>query len=224
LVCALDTEGVRRQLEAGAQLLEVLPEADFREEHLPGAVNIPMPELTEERARAELDPQRAIVVYCYDTQCDLSARGAALLEVFGFEEVYDYSGSKAAWLALGLPYEGTVPVEVRAGHLARPAATCAPDCKVVDLPPPGPGGVVLVVDDECHVLGSIRPEGTASGGDGVTVAVDVAHPAPSSVRPSIQVDELGRSMEEANESYVVVSRLDGVLLGIVERGDLDVDR
>ncbi len=31
-------------------------------------------------------------------------------------------------------------------------------------------------------------------------------------------------MREAGESYVVVSRLDGVVLGIVERGDLSVDR
>jgi hypothetical protein len=44
------------------------------------------------------------------------------------------------------------------------------------------------------------------------------------VRPSIQADELGRSMEESGESHVVVSRLDGVLIGIVERGDLSVDR
>jgi rhodanese-related sulfurtransferase len=223
LVRALDTEGVRRRQEAGAQLLEVLPAAEHRREHLPGAANIPMPELTEERARAELDPQRPVVVYCYDTQCDLSARGAALLEAFGFGDVYDYTGSKTAWLAMGLPCEGTVPLERRAGHRARTAVTCAPDTKVVDLPPPGPGGVVLVVDDDQHLLGSIRPESLPRG-DGDAVALTVAHPAPSSVRPSIQVDELARSMRDAGESYVVVSRLDGVVLGVVEREDLDVDR
>jgi rhodanese-related sulfurtransferase len=220
VVRPLDTEGARRQQESGAQLLEVLPAKDYREEHLPGATNIPMPELTEERARDALDPDRPVVVYCYDTQCDLSARAAARLEVYGFGEVYDYTGSKAAWLGMGLPYEGTIPVEVRAGHLARPAATCSPDTKVADLPDPGPGGVVLVVDEDHRILGSIRPEGVT--GDGL--ALDVAHPGPSTVRPSIQVDELHRSMRKAGQSHVVVTRFDGSLIGIVERGDLGVDR
>jgi rhodanese-related sulfurtransferase len=198
----------------------VLPAAEFRREHLPGAVNIPMPELTEERARAELDPHRAVVVYCYDTQCDLSARAAALLEDYGFDEVYDFAGSKMAWLAMGLPYEGTVARAVRAGMLVRPASTCAPDTKLADLPTAGPGGVVVVVDDQRRVLGSIRPERV--GGDGV--AIDVAHLAPVSVRPSITADELGESMRKAAEHHVLVTHLDGVLVGVVERGDLRVDR
>jgi rhodanese-related sulfurtransferase len=216
----VDVQGARRQLAAGAQLLEVLPTEDFRREHLPGACNIPLPELTLERAEAELDPHRPVIVYCYDTECDLSARGAALLEAYGFEQVYDFTGSKTAWLAMGLPYEGTVPVRARAGSLARPAATCAPDTKVVDLPPARAGGVVLVVDDADRVLGAIRPDQVHGEG----VALDVAHPAPSSVRPSILADELASSMQEGGESFVVVSRLDGVLLGIVEREDLDAGR
>ena len=220
MVRPIDTDGVRRQQESGAQLLEVLPERDYRAEHLPGALNIPMDELTEERARATLDDDRPVVVYCYDTQCDLSARAAALLEAYGFDDVYDYTASKAAWLGMGLPYEGTIPAEVRAGALARAPATCAPDTKVADLPDPGPGGLVLVVDGEQRVLGSIRPEGVT--GDGL--ALDILHPAPSSVRPSIQADELHDSMRTSGETHVVVSRLDGVLIGIVQRGDLGVDR
>jgi CBS domain-containing protein len=80
--------------------------------------------------------------------------------------------------------------------------------------------VVLVVNDAEVVLGAIRPEGLA----GDTPAIDVAQPAPTSVRPSITADELARSMERNGESYVVVSRLDGTLMGIIERADLHVDR
>jgi rhodanese-related sulfurtransferase len=65
---ALDVAVARQQLLAGAQLVEVLPEADYRQEHLPGAVNIPLAELTAERAEADLDPDRPVVVYCFDTQ------------------------------------------------------------------------------------------------------------------------------------------------------------
>jgi rhodanese-related sulfurtransferase len=221
VVTTIDTDEVERRVGEGAQLLEVLPADAYRTEHLPGAVNIPMPDLTREAARRALDPSRPVIAYCYDAQCDLSARAAALLEVYGFDEVYDYATSKVAWLAMGLPYEGSAPVEARAGTLARTAATCTPDTPTAEVGEPGPGGVVLVVDERSIVLGALRAP--LSDGSG-TPAVDVAHPAPSSVRPSILADELARSMDDQGESYVVVSRLDGTLLGIVERADLHVDR
>ena len=39
---------LRELLDAGAQLVEVLPEPEFTEEHLPGAVNIPLKQLAAE--------------------------------------------------------------------------------------------------------------------------------------------------------------------------------
>jgi rhodanese-related sulfurtransferase len=50
-----------------AQLVEVLPEAEFVDEHLPGAINIPLKELDRERTQ-ELDRRRPVIVYCYDSQ------------------------------------------------------------------------------------------------------------------------------------------------------------
>ena len=52
-------------LDADAQLVEVLPEAEFAEERLPGAINIPLKGLDAESV-AVLDPARAVVVYCWD--------------------------------------------------------------------------------------------------------------------------------------------------------------
>jgi rhodanese-related sulfurtransferase len=220
----IDTDRVADLAEAGAVLLEVLPAADYRREHLPGAVNIPLPELTREAAEG-LGRDRPIVVYCYDLQCDLSSRGAALLEAYGHPEVYDYAASKVAWFAMDRGAEGTVPDPERAGVIARPAATCGPDAALGDLPEAGPGGVVLVVDHRRVVLGALWPDLVARAGADLT-ALDVAHPAPTSVRPSITASELARSMDRSGERYVVVSTLDGVLVGIVEREDLDrsVDR
>jgi rhodanese-related sulfurtransferase len=48
---AVDREEVRRLVAAGAQLVEVLPAAEFEEEHLPGAINIPLKELDRETIR-----------------------------------------------------------------------------------------------------------------------------------------------------------------------------
>jgi rhodanese-related sulfurtransferase len=218
----VDTNEVERRLAQGVQLLEVLPDDAFRKEHLPGARNIPMADLTREVAERDLDPDRPVIVYCYDTECDLSARAAARLEAFGFRSVFDYRGSKTAWLAMDKPAEGSVPDAVRAGTLARPAATCGPGTPLADLPAAGPGGVVLVVGEDGVVLGAIRPDEVPT--DGAASALDVAQPGPTSVRPSITVDELARSMDRAGEEHVVVSTLDGVLVGIVERADLEVDR
>jgi rhodanese-related sulfurtransferase len=66
---AMRTTVTRRQLETlvndGAQLVEVLPEDEYIEEHLPGAINLPLKQLTRETA-AELDDTRPVIVYCWD--------------------------------------------------------------------------------------------------------------------------------------------------------------
>jgi rhodanese-related sulfurtransferase len=62
----IDRDEVRRLVEQGAQLLEVLPVDEYEEEHLPGAVNLPLRRL-EEQATELLDRRRAVVVYCWDS-------------------------------------------------------------------------------------------------------------------------------------------------------------
>ena len=51
----------------GAQLVEVLPQAEFEEEHLPGAINIPLKTLDVEATR-RLERERPVIVYCHDYQ------------------------------------------------------------------------------------------------------------------------------------------------------------
>ncbi len=58
-------ERVHQLLEEGAQIVEVLEERQFRAAHLPGATHLPVRQLTRERA-GELDPDRPVIVYCYD--------------------------------------------------------------------------------------------------------------------------------------------------------------
>lgn len=56
---------VRDLVERGAQLVEVLPLREYEEEHLPGAISMPLKALTPEVA-AGLDRARAVVLYCWD--------------------------------------------------------------------------------------------------------------------------------------------------------------
>jgi rhodanese-related sulfurtransferase len=58
---------VRQLVEGGAQLLEVLPAEEYAEDHLPGAVNIPLKTLTAATV-ARLRPGHPVIVYCWDYQ------------------------------------------------------------------------------------------------------------------------------------------------------------
>lgn len=58
-------ERLRALLDEGAQLLEVLPRQEYEEQHLPGAINIPLKELDRESVAA-LDPGRPVITYCWD--------------------------------------------------------------------------------------------------------------------------------------------------------------
>jgi rhodanese-related sulfurtransferase/CBS domain-containing protein len=216
-----DTSAVRALLEGGAQVIEVLPPSAWRREHLPGAVNVPLPQLRAD-AVSSLDPRAPTVVYCYDHECDLSARGARVLELLGFTDVYDYVASKTAWLGEGLPGEGEVAAYDRAGARATRPPTCRPDATVGDifdrLREPETV-VVVVVDEQGLVLGALHPR--AAGLPPATPVLEAADPGPATVRPSITRQELARSMDDEGQHHVIVSTSHGRLLGLVRRADLD---
>jgi rhodanese-related sulfurtransferase len=65
MATSIERADVQRMLAAGAQLAEVLPEEDYRNGHLPGAISLPLKQLTAERA-AVLDRGRPVIVYCWD--------------------------------------------------------------------------------------------------------------------------------------------------------------
>ena len=50
----------------GAQIVDVLPAREYSEDHLPGAINLPLRKI-ETAARQVLNPDRAVVVYCADS-------------------------------------------------------------------------------------------------------------------------------------------------------------
>ena len=55
---------LRRLVAEGAQLVEVLPAKEYREDHLPGAISLPLGRM--ETARDVLDPGSPVIVYCWD--------------------------------------------------------------------------------------------------------------------------------------------------------------
>ena len=64
----IDREEVQRLLaDEHAQLVDVLPDAEFEDEHLPGAINIPLKTLGRQTAK-RLDARRPVISYCHDYQ------------------------------------------------------------------------------------------------------------------------------------------------------------
>jgi rhodanese-related sulfurtransferase len=61
----VDRGQVKRLLESGAQLVEVLPADEYEEDHIPGAMSLPLRRL-EAEALSRLDRNRPVIVYCWD--------------------------------------------------------------------------------------------------------------------------------------------------------------
>jgi rhodanese-related sulfurtransferase len=62
----IDREQVRRLMAQRAQIVDVLPAREYGEEHLPGAINLPLRRIEIEASQV-LDPSRPVIVYCADS-------------------------------------------------------------------------------------------------------------------------------------------------------------
>ena len=62
----IQRDEVRKLVAAGAQLVEVLPSPEYEEDHLPGAIHLPLKKIDSE-AVSVLDRGKPVIVYCWDT-------------------------------------------------------------------------------------------------------------------------------------------------------------
>ncbi len=61
----IDRKHVQRLMREKVQVVEVLPREEFDEDHLPGAISLPLRNL-ETEAKERLDALRPVLVYCWD--------------------------------------------------------------------------------------------------------------------------------------------------------------
>jgi len=86
-----------------AVFLDIRSEAEFRKQHLPGAISTPADTLAARLQKLERFRDRPIVVYC-DTGLR-SSKAAAQVKQAGFERTYELRGGINAWLNAGYPVE-----------------------------------------------------------------------------------------------------------------------
>jgi rhodanese-related sulfurtransferase len=61
-----DRHEVQVLIDRGAQVVEVLAPEEYEEDHLPGAINLPLRKV-EIEANRRLDHSRPVLVYCWDS-------------------------------------------------------------------------------------------------------------------------------------------------------------
>src|SRR5215469_9433595 len=91
---------------AAATVLDVRPEDEFANGHLPDALNIPLSQL--ERRLTELPPDQEIVAYCRGPWCVLSFEAVALLRQRGYRARRLEDGFPE-WKTAGLPTSQSQP-------------------------------------------------------------------------------------------------------------------
>lgn len=84
-------------------LLDVRDAESFEKEHIPGATNVPLAELTKKLAKLPKD--KTIVTYCWHHDCAAAPKAALELAQRGFK-VKDLCGGIKAWKDAGFAVEG----------------------------------------------------------------------------------------------------------------------
>lgn len=84
-------------------LVDARDPVQYRQEHIPGAINVPYVDI---RAGADLPPRDArVVIYCSDPSCPISQYAYDGLQRLGYSELYDMRAGLQGWKAEGLPTE-----------------------------------------------------------------------------------------------------------------------
>lgn len=91
----------RAEAEDSLQILDVREQQEWEQGHVPGAHFVPFHELAQRTN--ELDPRRAVAIYCATSQ--RSSIAASILERAGFRDIANVTGGITAWTAVGLPIE-----------------------------------------------------------------------------------------------------------------------
>jgi molybdopterin/thiamine biosynthesis adenylyltransferase/rhodanese-related sulfurtransferase len=97
----LDTDSARKEIDAGAKLIDVREQHEWNESHIDSAVHVPMGELVERLDEVAPDTSERLLLYCRTD--NRSAKMAAELASLGYEDLVVVEGGIVAWEDAGLP-------------------------------------------------------------------------------------------------------------------------
>jgi rhodanese-related sulfurtransferase len=97
-----ERELLRRVRDGEVTVLDVRPSEEYGAGHIPGALSIPLPELT--KRLAELPKKREVVAYCRGPYCVMAIEAVELLRKKGFN-AHRMEQGVVDWRARGWPVE-----------------------------------------------------------------------------------------------------------------------
>ena len=153
----------------------------------------------------------------------MSPRAAVRLETLGFTQVFDYAAGKADWTSSGLPTEGSMAGQPRAGDIAqRDIPTCSLADRLgdaTDRAQDADQNVCIVVDDRGVVLGRLR--GDALREDSAASIESVMEDGPTTIRADASLQEITDRMRKRGVDSILVTDPEGRLLGILYRNEAE---
>jgi len=150
----------------------------------------------------------------------MSPRAAWRLEAAGFGPVYDYADGKSDWLAADLPFEGSA--RLAGMFIRREVATAqenTPAREALRRLQARGFGPVVVLNHAGVVMGVVHRDQLESAAAG-TEAGTLMRFGVTTVRPSEQAADLVHRMRHTEVSRVVVTRPDGMLVGLFLADDV----
>lgn len=89
------------RVRAESLVLDVLSSSSFRNGHIPGAVSLPVDQITSLASLIVPDHRSRIVVYCASRTCPLGPRAVSTLSEMGYQHVTLFPGGIEEWTANG---------------------------------------------------------------------------------------------------------------------------
>lgn len=202
--------------ERGAVVINALPPEDHEKQHISGSINVPLEGFTPGMV-ASLDKSAPVVTYCYDNQCDLSARLAARLLLEGFTDVSEYAASLKDWTSYGFPNEGSEATDLTQDYVRRDVVTCQPEDPLADvLPRLGENDVCVVLDNCGVVVGRLKRTDIEQNPN--ERAQTVMESGPSTFRPDVPLEEMADWFKRRPKAAsFLVTTPDGKLYGVLEK-------
>lgn len=120
-------EELVRMMDSGEKfkLVDVLAKAHFDEEHIRGAISLPLEGIEVKAADMLADKNGKIVVYCASFECQASTSAARKLMAMGYTNVLDYKGGIKDYRTTGRDFEGTLhTTQQKSRGMCKECLTC----------------------------------------------------------------------------------------------------
>lgn len=213
----VDRQALRSLLDQEhAQLVEVLPREEYDEEHLPGAVHLPLKQLDARAAgrSTRWDPAGGRLLLGGTVRHAPPSRVATRKD--GVRPRVRLRRRQSRLDGGGPPDDPSRRLAAsRLDGADREPPTCGPDDGILDLAARAAARTFVVINEQRIVLGRLRV--TTAPPDGAVRVGEVMEPGPATVRAHEPLVPLLERMASRNVDEIIVSTPDGELLGVVRR-------